>query len=535
MNGIANRDHADRQGPRRIDDGDVEAATAPLVSAITRWPTAAYVYGVIVALGLAYFIAKSPLQVSDCVDNLLEVQRNGFRGTVVSQFLSHAFLRPFLWAQLAITFDLANGHYQAMYKTVHALQLVATVLLFVRLLRVTSLSGLLSVPVGVAMLFASHTFAGTVVEGFPINTFLTIVVCCLVAANLSFAAPSLTRLSLPPSLTRHGLPSESSLRRHGLPPPPVWWRDVAAAVLFVFAAFTVESGLLVWVIVCAAWLTGARGVSTRGVIAMTALMLAYFALRFGPLHVGMPALIERSSGFGFRVLDPPELIARFGDHPWVFYAYNVMCQLVTVLIGEPRNGVWMFARRWTTGELLPRDFIAVGCTIASTLLIVWYAWSRRHDWRRGVLEHGDRLVVLFVAVLGANAALSYAYTKDVIVSPAGVFHALAATVAFRHALASLERARAFRIAPVVVSCGLMVLSTGWAVRLVGLHYHLHDKAVINRNDWAEMGPTTTRWHVPEDPQGAVLVRQLYEQAVRMRVPGTYFYPANIWKYFQEPW
>ena len=32
----------------------------------------------------------------------------------------------------------------------------------------------------------------------------------------------------------------------------------------------------------------------------TALVVGYFALRFGPLHVGMPALIERSSGVGFR-------------------------------------------------------------------------------------------------------------------------------------------------------------------------------------------------------------------------------------------
>jgi len=351
-------------------------------------------------------------------------------------------------------------------------------------------------------LFGSHTFTGTIVEGFPINTFLTTVVCCLLAANLSFGEPA-------------------------------WWRDIAAAALFVFAAFTVESGLLVWVIVAAAWLAGARGVSRRGVLATTALVIGYFVLRFGPLHVGVPSLIERSSGFGFRVLDPPEIIARFGADPWVFYAYNVVCQMSTVLFSEPKGGVFVFARRLTTGELLPRDVIAVASTTGATLLIVWYASSRLHDWRRRVIERGDQLLFVFAAVLVANAVLSYAYTKDVIVSPAGVFHAIAATVAFGSALARLEGISSIRPSAAALTLALLVLTAGWAVKLVGIHYHLHETAFTNRNDWMEMGPTTTRWDVPTDPKGAALVRQLYEQAVQMRVPGTYFYPANAWKYFES--
>jgi hypothetical protein len=483
-----------------VEQSDPDAAVA--ASSAPWWPRTAYAYAVVVALGIAYFISKSPLQVNDCIDNLLEVQRNGFRGTVVSQFLSHAFLRPFLWAQLAISFDLANGRYHEMYKAIHAVQLVATALLFVNVLRVRSLAGLLAVPFGVAVLFGSHTFTGTIVEGFPINTFLTIVVCCLMAANLSFGEPA-------------------------------WWRDAAAAVLFVFAAFTVESGLLVWVIVCVAWMTGARGVSTRGVAVMTALLLGYFTLRFGPLHVGMPALVERSSGFGFRVLDPPELIALFGAHPWVFYAYNVMCQLLTVLFAEPKGGVFVFVRRLTGGDLLPRDLIAVASTTGATLLIAWYARTRMGEWRRGIIAHGDRVVFVFLAVFVANAVLSYAYTKDVIASPAGVFHALAATVAFAHALARVEQMPSFRPLAAGLTLALTLLSTGWAVKLVGVHYHLHDTAFLNRNDWMEMGPTTTRWQVPEDPKGAAMIRQLYEQAVRMRVPGTYFYPAQGWRYFES--
>ncbi len=46
-------------------------------------------------------------------------------------------------------------------------------------------------------------------------------------------------------------------------------------------------------------------------------------------------------------------------------------------------------------------------------------------------SHGDRLVILFVVVLAANAAISFGYTKDIIMSPAGLFQAAAVFVAVR--------------------------------------------------------------------------------------------------------
>ncbi len=468
------------------------------------WSVAAHVFAVVVALGIGYFISKSPLQINDCLDNLIEVQRKGIWELLESQFTSKAFLRPLLWAQLDLSFNLADGHYHQTYKAIHTLQLVSAALLFVNLLRVNSMAGALAVPFGVALLFGAHTFGGTVVEGFPINTFLTIVVCCLIAANLSFGRPAR-------------------------------WRDVAAVGLFVFAAFTVESGLLVWVIFAAAWFAGCRGVSRRALVATTAAMLAYFYLRFGPLNVGVPSLVDRSSGFGFRILDPPELIAKFGDRPWVFYAYNVLCQVLTVLFAEPKGGVWVATRALLDGELLPRHVIGIASSTGATLLIVSHVFSRLRDWRRGFFEHGDRLLLVFVAVLGANAAISYSYTKDVIVSPAGVFYAVAGSVAFAHALARLGRPQPVRLPAVALTFALALLSAGWSVRLVAIHYQLHEKAFIVRNDWMWMGREPNDPDLKDNPEGTALARQLYDEAVRMRVPGTYFYPAHVWRYFEVPW
>jgi hypothetical protein len=463
------------------------------------WPWLAQAYGLTVALGIGYFVCHIPLQVTDCVDNLLDVQSLGFWDLLVARFTAAAFWRPFLWLQLYVSFHLANGHYFAMYKLIHVAQLLVATVLFVRLLRVTSTTAALALPLGIAVLFGSHTFGGNVLEGYPINTYMTIVVCCLMAANLAFGAPA-------------------------------WWRDAAAVTLFAFAALTVESGLIVWAIVIAAWMAGCRGVSRRGVLATTVALLAYFVARFAILHVGTPSLSERSSGFGFSVLEADEIVARFGQHPLLFYGYNVVCQIVSVLFGEPKSGVWWFTRRLVSGELLPRDVIGVVTSAGATLLLAWHVRSRIAAWRRRVITHGDRLLLVFAAVLVFNALISFSYTKAVIVSPAGVFYAMAVTVAFAHAVDGLASVQRVRLHHVGVALLLSVLSAGWAVRLAGLHYNLHDSAYVVRNDWAELGPTPERWHVERDPAAVALVHQLYDDAIGMRVPGTFFYPGDLWKY-----
>ena len=117
------------------------------------WTAAAYAYAVVTALGVGSFVWRSPLQVTDCVDNMLDVQQQGCWELLGNRFLATAFLRPFLWAQLDVSFQLANGHYHEMYKTLHVAPRVAVAVLFVHLLRVTSRAGMLAA----ACLIASRT------------------------------------------------------------------------------------------------------------------------------------------------------------------------------------------------------------------------------------------------------------------------------------------------------------------------------------------------------------------------------------------
>jgi hypothetical protein len=374
----------------------------------------------------------------------------------------------------------------------------------VHIVRVRTGAGGLGAMFGIAVLFGSHTFAGTVVEGFPINTFLTIVICCLMAVALTTGAHA-------------------------------WWKDVAVSLLLVFAALTVESGLLVCVVVAAAWAVGFRGVSTGAVAVVTALTLGYFILRFAFLDVSGPGLTERSTGFGFAVLNPPELIARFGERPAYLYAYNVVSQMLTVLFAEPKGGTFRLTRDLRNGEWLPRQIIATLASGGATLLIGWYVATRRAALARLSLSDGDRLVIVFVAVLIANAVLSYPYTKDVIVSPAGALFALAAAVAFAAAIERLPAIRSQRVA-LTVSLVLAMLSGCWTIRLVGLNYALRQKAFINRTDWAEVfGQNRIAGVELQSASEAEMVRRIRDQAIRRRVPPPSFASPNASRYFEEAW
>jgi hypothetical protein len=234
------------------------------------------------------------------------------------------------------------------------------------------------------------------------------------------------------------------------------------------------------------------------------------------------------------VLDRFELSRRFGDAPLYFYAYNVVAQLLTVLVAEPKNGVFQLTRDLLQDEWLPRQVIATAASAGATVLIAWYTISRLSAWRRVALTHGDRLVLLFAAMLAANAVISYPYTKDVIVSAAGAFHALAAAVAFG---AVLERLPPAPVPAVALTVALALLSACWAVRLTGVHYALRERAFINRNDWAEVFGRTKLAEVDleRDVAEVALLRRLQAEAIRRRVPASFFAFPQGFRYFEVPW
>jgi hypothetical protein len=460
-----------------------------------RWEAAAHAYGLAVAAILAYFLFGIPVQLSDSFGNLVNLQGRTFWDVLVSEFWQRAYLRPLLWAEMKVVFDLSGGDYFSWFRGVHALQGLALVLLFVRLVRPRTAAGAACVPLGLAVLIGLHTFAGTVEEAFPINTFFTVLLCCLAAALLALAQYR-------------------------------WWNDVLAAALLALAALTVESGLLVAVIFVSAALMGARGLSKAGVGAQVLIVAAYVGLRFWLLEVGAPSLLERSSGYGWRVLEPAELQERFGANPLPFYLYNVVTSALSVLFSEPRAGVWRLAAEAMAGDP-PRWMIvnAVSSALA-TSLVAAYVWRRRRSWWSRDFGRDDQLVGMFWAVLAANAAISYPYTKDVIMSPAGAFFAVAVCVAARDWVGRVPVARLARGARIAV---VLALAAGWSVRYVGLHASLRKSGERVRSDWAYAGEWGGRPSPdPLSPDARRLKERLRDDAVFRRPAPPPLLPVAEW-------
>jgi hypothetical protein len=458
------------------------------------WRRAAYAWALVVTLGLAAYVARIPVQLTDSLNNLIQVQEStwleSFRAGV-----GGGYMRPALWVQIKAAFAVAaaTDHYTLVLRGAHVAQLLACVALFVGALRVRDRAAAVAAPFGVVMLLASHTFDGTIREAFPINTFLTVILACLGAINLSLGRPAL-------------------------------WRDSLAVALVVATLFTVETGALVIVCLVAAWLCGARGVSGRAVALVCGVLVLYAVARFALLDVGTPALAKRPSGFGFGVLEGDELEARFGTSPYLLYVYNVACQMLTVLLSEPRGGVWSFTESLLLNDPRPVRIIGVSTTVAGTVLLAWHATQRWPAWRRREFTDHDRVVLTFLAVLAANAVLSFPYTKDVVVSPAGVFWALAVSIAVR---ALIVRTAAMRAVPAVaIGALLLVVSAGWVVRLAGVHYAMRDTAFTTRNEWTELDEWAATNHMDlTKGRRAALARRLQADAFEHRLPSPTF---NEW-------
>jgi hypothetical protein len=469
----------------------------PRVTALRAAQSAATV----LALTFAYGLMRMPVQISDSLEQLLNAQQSP---SVLAQFITRAqagaYLRPMFFAEVKALFELANGHYWLVYRGFHALLVCAALALFVRSLRVRTWNDFAAAIFALTVFTGLHTFRGVVREAFPISHYLQVAVLCLLALNLA--------------RSRGG-----------------WLIDAAAALTFIVASLTLESGLLVWVVIVTAWACGMRGVSRRGLVAITMLLGVYFLVRFWLLSVGTPGFNERSSGFLLQMLDPDEIQQRFGSNPMAFYAYNVATSFLSVLFSEPDGGVFESVRAWVTGDVPPRVYLAVASSCLSTGLIAWVVAVRVRAGVRSMRDEVSQLLIVSMTVVVANAVMSYVYTKHEILSVAGCFYAVAAFVAARYAL---DRLREGMPAPGRVAIVLVLACTAtlWAFRSIGVHHMLRVEAYRVRNDWA--GIPAEMWRdqgSPRQRQAAALIRQLRHEAVAMPVSNPYLVP----RWFDRWW
>jgi hypothetical protein len=435
---------------------------------------------------VSYGLLRMPLQVHDAVEEIMAADRSpGVWASFTSTIGETSYFRPLRIAETKLLFDLSAGHYFAAYKTFHIALLVAAFALFVTLLPIGTWTDAAAALFALTVFVGLHTFLGFVREAFPINHFLQVAVLVLAAVHLSRARP---RTAV----------------------------DVGANIMFVLACLTLESGVLVWVAAVASRLAGRRGISDRGLMVMTVLLAVYGVVRFAVLAPNVQAMAN-ASGYFYERLDGPEIRARFGPGLSRFTLYNVLASMGSVLFSEPRGGVFVFLRALSLGDVPPRMWINVLSSTLTTCVIV------RHMWRKPLrlAPPVDDAALVFVAVLFASAAASFAYAKDEIMSVAGVFYALAAFWAVRELLTR----NMHRAAAALVALLLLVAGSGWAVRTVGVAHVLRTQAFTVRNDWAEIPEAMQKRGIwPAEPSTQQLVLRLRDGSLRMPVVNPWFIP-----------
>lgn len=454
----------------------------------------AYVLAAVLALSFAYDLARIPVQVTDSLMDILEAREapSAF-STFVNELTRPKLFRPLKAAQIRLVSDLSQDHLSVGYRVTHVVLLVLTVWMFVRVLQVQTSLDLAAAAFALTVLLGLHTFANLLREAFPINHFLETVLFALIALRLSQGRPG-------------------------------WIADAAAALIFAAGALIVESGLLIWVVIVSARLSGMRGISRRGIVLVSALLCVYAYFRFVVFSTGMPAVNERSSGFFLGVLEAADIQQRFGDHPLPFYAYNIAAAVLSVLFSEPRAGQLIAANAYVNGELAPWMVVAVLSSTVTTAVILIGAVA---SWRdRTAADDADRLYCIAAAVIVANAVLSHVYLKDDILSIAGAFYALAAYAAVRRVVRTGMVTN--RIAATVLAALVFVASAGWGIRTAGLHYNLRYMAFKTRNEWS--APPARGMQTPER---RIVTEQLRRDALRRPGVAPRFYPAWQMRWFEE--
>jgi hypothetical protein len=441
---------------------------------------AAWALGALTAVALAGSVYQVPIQVSDSLEVIERAIRmpSATAAFVDGLYNSPTMLRPLKEVRarfLVQAGEALGGRFHLVFRGYHAIAGAMLIGLFVWVCRTRTWTDVAALALALAVLTGMHTFVGLFRESFPVNHYLIVAISTLATFALA--------------QSRGG-----------------WPVDGAALVLLTSAALSFESGLLVWPVAVAAYVGGLRGISRRGLVLMTLLVVLYAGLRVGYLGKQGAGIGERGTGFGAGALTESEQLERFGDRPALFYAYNVTMAASSVLVSQPQVGRFTVVTAWNNRSLTPVYFVQIASSLLMSALIAWFALRRAPSGSR---RWREPIPLTLVAVLAVSSLMSYAYAKDEIISTAGVFYALTAYAALR-ALLEVRPPAWAGVLLVVVS---LAVAGAWAMRSAGLHLRLRHGAFEARAGWAYVLSPTSKATWPQDARTLRVVARMREEAL----------------------
>lgn len=441
---------------------------------------AAWALGALTAVALAGSVYRVPIQVADSLEVIQRVipMPSTTAAFIDGLYNSPTMLRPLKQVRTRLLVqagEALGGRYHLVFRGYHAIAGAILVALFVWVCRARTWTDVAALAAGLAVLTGMHTFVGLFREAFPVNHYLIVAISALATFALA--------------QSRGG-----------------WLADFAAIALLASAALSFESGLLVWPVAVAAYVSGRRGISRTAIVIMTIVVVLYAGLRVGYLGKYSAGIGERGTGFGAGTLTDSEQVERFGNRRFVLYVYNVTTAAASVLLSQPQVGRFSVITAWNNGPLPPVFIVQIGSSLLTSLLIGWYMFSRGSSGSR---RWGEPAVLTFFVVLGVSALMSYAYAKDEIISTAGVFYAVVVYVALRAVLDA--RPPAWVGAALVVAA--LAVSSAWAVRSAGLHLRLRHGAFEARTEWAYILSPLAQATWPKDAHTRRVVSRMRDEAL----------------------
>jgi len=347
-------------------------------------------------------------------------------------------------------------------------------------------------------------------------------VLAIVAAAVLFGHPGFRdNLEIPLTYTLVGMPIALAVWLL-LQRPSSGWRLALILLLMAVAVGFKEQGLVLGPVILAAFVTGVRGADRRLAMATVALCTLYVAVRL--IWRGEWAMFEQAVGFGFGEMSPDQAVERFGDRPYLIYAYSSLSTILNVLLSEPTRGTFTFVDGLTRGRPPLHEFVHVASSAALTLVIAWWGirvWRSRRDVERGP---DVQLLAVLAAALLASSVLSFNYSRDRLGGMAAVFYAVAAFHALRAACAALLVRR-----PLPFACGaalLVLLAVTWQLRAIGTLERARINAASNQLEWTIAAPAR-RVEFADRPTYLDLMTLLAAQGVDRSVPHPTMWPRPL--------
>ena len=402
----------------------------------------AFVAILTVAFAFPYFAVPWPF--GDVYQVLLKAESLDWRGTFVKAFNEGAEYRPLFMLVVKALYDTVGLHLW-FYKVLVLAQFASILWLFVQILRPQSTHRVIAAVLAVACVAGLHT-SRILFSFFPLNhhSLSTLLLLLAVAFVMNSKREAVEW--------------------------PIFFITLAAL-------FLIEFGLLVAPVLTVLWFARAPKATSRAVAASWIALAIYLAIRFGISPQEDLGGFHAESGIGFSIMELDDLQRTFARAPYLFWAYNIVANVLTVMCSEPRSGMYYFVQSLLRDNTQDWLWLHVLSSVLTTACIVWAlcAW-------RAIGSRDRQLVALGVALMIFGSGLGLLYVRDRVALPVGVGYGVLLYVA---AAGLLERTSSRPFARVVVSFSLVAMLACWLVRDAEAGHQIRDTAWERHVEWTE--------------------------------------------------